>query len=72
MTTAGATFTADSDTDANGTGTFTLANGKTVLTGNAALHITAADVDLGTTGALNSGTATTTIEASDCETVGLV
>src|SRR5262249_37700065 len=67
----GATFTADADHDANGTGTFTLANGKTVTTGNATLHITAADVDLGTTGALDSGTASTTIEASDCETVGL-
>jgi hypothetical protein len=65
-----ATFTANADTDANGTGTFTLANGAIIQTNNSVLHITAADVQLGT-GGLNSGTANTTIEASDCETVGL-
>ncbi len=68
-------FTAHADTDANGTGTVTLAPGVVVKTNDHALHITAANFIMqgsgGTLASLNSGTATTTIEASDCETIGL-
>ena len=68
-------FTAHADTDANGTGTVTLGPSVVVKTNDHALHITAANFIMqgsgGTLASLNSGTATTTIEASDCESVGL-
>ena len=42
-------------------GTFKVANAATLFTNNSALNITATDLDLSTTGALNSGTANTAI-----------
>jgi len=68
LTTAGATvFDADSDDD--GTGSFSVASGKTVSTGNNSLSITGADITL--TGSLNSGTGTTTLLSSNGGTIGL-
>jgi filamentous hemagglutinin family protein len=68
LTTEGAAiFDADSDND--GTGTFTVATGKTVATGNNALSVTGTDIAL--TGNLNSGTGTTTLLASNGGTIGL-
>ncbi len=67
------TFTANADSSADGTGTFTLGNGVALSTGNAALSITAANFVMQgpTLGTLNSGNAATTIQASDGETIGL-
>src|SRR5262249_41067100 len=61
--------TLDAPGEDAGTGVFTVASGMTVTTGNNALLISAADVNLA--GSLNSGTATTTIEAADGESIGL-
>ncbi|MBI5427135.1 MAG: hypothetical protein HZA02_02520 [Nitrospinae bacterium] len=57
------------DSAAGGTGTITVAAGKTVATGGGALSLSAADVDL--QGTLNSGAARTSIFVSDGGTVGL-
>ena len=65
--TGAATFDADSNDD--GTGNFTVASGKTVTTGNNALNITGADVDL--SGDLNSGTGTTKLLSSNGGTIGI-
>ena len=65
----GMTFNADSDD--NGAGSFQVSDGNTVSTTNNALTITADDLDLNTSGALNSGTATTTILVSDGGDIGL-
>ena len=68
FTSAGAaTFDADSDDD--GTGSFTVAGGKTVSTGNNSLSITGGDIAL--SGSLNSGTGTTTLLSSNGGTIGL-
>ncbi|MDA1110606.1 MAG: hypothetical protein O3A78_12490, partial [Nitrospinae bacterium] len=69
FTSAGAaTFDADSNDD--GTGSFTVATGKKVATGNNSLSITGGDIVL--TGSLNSGTGTTTLLASKAgTTIGL-
>jgi filamentous hemagglutinin family protein len=68
FTSAGAaTFNADSDD--NGTGTFTVASGKTVGTGNNSLSVTGANIAL--SGNLNSGTGTTTLLASNGRDIGL-
>ncbi len=69
LTTQGA-FTANADVNADGFGTFSVGNLAAVNTTNNSLNITAADVAL-TSGTLNSGTASTTIQASDGETIGL-
>jgi filamentous hemagglutinin family protein len=68
FTSAGSTsFDADSDNDG---GTFTLASGKTLSTGNNALSVTAAALAL--SGTLSSGTAGTTIKTSQSgTTIGL-
>ncbi len=66
-TVAAGIFDADSDND--GTGTFTVASGKTVSTGNNSLSVTGKDIAL--TGSLSSGTGTTTLLASNGGTIGL-
>jgi filamentous hemagglutinin family protein len=68
LTSAGTT-TFNADTDNNG-GTFTLASGETLSTGNNALSITATSIALD--GILNSGTAgTTLLTAQSGTTIGL-
>jgi hypothetical protein len=62
LTTAGTT-TISADSNADGSGDFTLASGKTLATGNNNLFITANDINL--SGSLNSGTAATSIAVSD-------
>lgn len=67
--TSAGTTTFNADTDANG-GTFTLASGETLSTGNNALSITAGALAL--SGTLSSGTANTTIKTSQSgTTIGL-
>ncbi len=61
----------NADFDNNGTGTLTVATGKSVNTGNNTLNVTAADLALNGTGALNSGGAATTITVSNNGTLGL-
>lgn len=68
VTSAGATAI-DADSDNNGTGTFTIAAGKTLSTTNSALSVTAGDMDI--SGSLNSGTAATTVLVSNGGTIGL-
>ncbi|MBT3508337.1 MAG: filamentous hemagglutinin N-terminal domain-containing protein [Nitrospina sp.] len=69
LTSAGTT-TIDADTDNNGTGTFTLASGEALNTGNNALSITATSLTL--SGTLSSGTAgTTLLTAQSGTTIGL-
>jgi hypothetical protein len=68
VTTSG-TFTANADSDNNGTGTFTVAAGKSVITNSHSLSITAADLVLN--GSLDSGTATTSLHATNGEAIGL-
>ena len=68
--TSAGTKTFDADSDNDGTGTFTLASGETLSTGNNALSITAGDLALN--GTLSSGTASTTILNSKlANTIGL-
>ena len=68
LTTGGAAiFNADSGDD--GTGSFTVASGRTVSTGNNSLSITGGDIAL--TGSLNSGTGQTTLLTSNGGTIGL-
>ena len=63
------TVTVNADTDSTGTGTFTVGTGATVNSDNSHLSITAADATI--TGFLNSGSATTTIQTAQNETIGL-
>ncbi len=63
------TVTVNADTDSTGTGLFTVGSGATVNTDNSALAITAADATI--TGFLNSGSASTTIQTAQNETIGL-
>ncbi|GJL78563.1 MAG: hypothetical protein NPINA01_15520 [Nitrospinaceae bacterium] len=66
------TTTFDADSNDNGAGSFIVADGKTVSTGNNALSVTGADIDLNITGSLDSGTGTTTLLVSkDGTTIGL-
>jgi filamentous hemagglutinin family protein len=66
------TTTFDADSNDDGSGSFTVASGKTVTTGNNSLSVTGADIDLNATGSLNSGTGTTTLLASKSDTtIGL-
>jgi hypothetical protein len=68
LTTAGTT-TISADSNADGSGDFTLASGKTLATGNNNLFITANDINL--SGSLNSGTAATSIAVSDGGSLGI-
>ncbi|MBS0261452.1 MAG: hypothetical protein JSS02_05800, partial [Planctomycetes bacterium] len=61
------TILADSDSD--GTGTVSEAGGIDTSATSSAIHLQAAQFSL--TGTIKSGTATTTLEASDNETIGL-
>ncbi|NQV40684.1 MAG: filamentous hemagglutinin N-terminal domain-containing protein, partial [Nitrosopumilus sp.] len=70
LTTAGATII-DVDTDNNGVGDFAIADTFTLSAGNNAITITANDINLNTSGAINSGTATTTLLVSDGGTIDL-
>ncbi len=63
------TVTVDADSDGDGAGTFTESAGVDASGSNSAVSIQADQVGL--TGTLKSGTATTTIQASDNETIGL-
>jgi len=56
-------FTADAD--GNGQGSFILANGVSLTAANNSLSITAADISLGTSSTLSSGTGLMTITATD-------
>jgi filamentous hemagglutinin family protein len=68
--TSAGTTTFDADTDNNGTGSFTLASGEALSTGNNALSITAASLTL--SGTTSSGTAGTTLLVSKSgNTIGL-
>ncbi|HJM95023.1 MAG TPA: filamentous hemagglutinin N-terminal domain-containing protein, partial [Candidatus Marinimicrobia bacterium] len=68
LTVSSATFNADSDV--SGTGTFAMASGKAFASeNNASITITADDVDI--SGAVSSGTGSTTIAISDGGTIGL-
>jgi filamentous hemagglutinin family protein len=67
--TSNGTATFDADSNDDGTGTFTVASGKTVATGNNSLSVTGGDIAL--SGNLNSGTGTTTLLASNGGTIGL-
>jgi trimeric autotransporter adhesin len=60
--TSAGTTTFDADTDNDGTGSFTLASGEALSTGNNALSITAASLTL--SGTMSSGTAGTTLLVS--------
>ena len=60
--TSAGTTTFDADTDNNGTGSFTLASGEALSTGNNALSITTASMTL--SGTMSSGTAGTTLLVS--------
>ncbi|NIR43402.1 MAG: hypothetical protein GWM93_05880, partial [Gemmatimonadetes bacterium] len=69
LTTAGTT-TLNADTDGDGTGSFSLASGKTLSTGGNPLALTTADATFA--GSLDSGTATTSFEGSQSgNTIGL-
>ncbi len=59
----------NSDLDANGTGLFTLAAGKTISTGGSNLNITCADIALD--GLIDVGNATVAIAPSVSSTIGL-
>ncbi len=63
------TVTVNADSDGDGVGTFTETAGVDTSGSNSALSIKADQLNL--TGTLKSGTAKTTIEASDNETIGL-
>jgi filamentous hemagglutinin family protein len=66
--TANGTVTLDADLDNNGSGDFTISSG-TLSTTNNALTLTANDLIL--TGAINSGTGSTTINVSDSGSLGI-
>ncbi len=71
LTTNGTT-SFDSDSDANGSGDFTISAGQTLNTSNNSLSITANDVALGAGSSISSGTAgTTLIAAQSGRTIGL-
>lgn len=59
----------NADADGNGMGTFTLASGKTINTGNNDLNITAADVVLD--GSITAGTGAVAISPGASGTIGL-
>ncbi|PIQ95994.1 MAG: hypothetical protein COV67_11920, partial [Nitrospinae bacterium CG11_big_fil_rev_8_21_14_0_20_56_8] len=62
-------LTINADSDGNGAGTFTLASSKSITASNAALSITAEDIDL--SGTLSSGTGNTSLIVSDGGTISL-
>ena len=68
VTTTGA-VNVNADTDANGSGTFTVGSLAAVSTGSQAINITAGDLTLA--GTLDSGSATTTIQTAEAETIGI-
>ena len=68
LTTAGA-LTINADSNNNGAGTFSIAPAQTVNSTGNAISVTAADVAL--TGFLNSGAATTTLQATFNHTIGV-
>jgi|GEM_PF-4389416 len=57
--------TINADANADGTGTFEVSDGDTISSGGNALNITAADIALNTSGAINSGAGDTSITASN-------
>jgi hypothetical protein len=61
----------NSDSDGNGTGDFSISAAKTLTTTNNALTITSNSMSFNSTGAINSGTAGTTLQVSDAGTIGL-
>ncbi len=61
----------NSDSDGNGTGDFSIFTAKTLNTTNNALTITSNSMSFNSTGAINSGTAGTTLQVSDAGTIGL-
>ena len=61
----------NSDSDGNGTGDFSIFTAKTLNTTNNALTITSNSLSFNSTGAINSGTAGTTLQVSDAGTIGL-
>ncbi|QPJ64793.1 MAG: filamentous hemagglutinin N-terminal domain-containing protein [Candidatus Nitrohelix vancouverensis] len=63
--------TFDADSDNNGSGDFTLASGQTFTTGNNTLSITANDIILNSSSAINAGTGSASILVSDAGTIGL-
>ncbi len=69
LTTTG-TASFNSDSDADGTGSFTLSSGKTLSSGNNSLLIKSAGLTLSGT-SISSGSASTTIQASSGVTIGL-
>lgn len=69
LTTNGTT-SFDSDSDANGSGVFTLSAGQTLNTNSNSLSITSSDISLGASSAINSGTATLLASQSG-QTIGL-
>jgi hypothetical protein len=69
ITTGGGNFTVSTDTDQNGSGTFTVAAGKTVTTNNGSVSITTRDIDL--QGSINAGTGDVTIVTVGAQTIGL-
>ena len=71
LTTNGTT-TFNSDSNSSGTGSFTINSSKTLNTTNNALSITSKSLSLNTDGAINSGTAGTTLLVSQSgDTIGL-
>ena len=71
LTTNGTT-SFNSDSDGDGTGDFTISALKTLITNNNALSITSNNISFNSTGAINSGTAgTTLLTAQSGTTIGL-
>jgi hypothetical protein len=60
-----------SDSDGDGTGNFSISAGKTLTTNNNTLTITSNSMSFNSTGAITSGTASTTLQVSDSGTIGL-
>ena len=71
ITSTAGTVNLNSDFDSNGSGDLNVANLMTIKTTNQALTVKANDINLNTTGKLNSGTAKTTLLVSDGGTIGL-
>ncbi|MBT6899600.1 MAG: filamentous hemagglutinin N-terminal domain-containing protein, partial [Nitrospina sp.] len=69
--TVGGAIVLDSDSDNNGAGDFSVADGQTVNSSNNSLTITANDINLNTSGALNTGSGDITILVSDGGTIGV-
>jgi hypothetical protein len=65
------TVTLNADSDNDGAGTLRVADGATIRSTDNPLLITAADLDLNATGALDSGTGPLTITASNDGSIGL-